>query len=235
MFQRQSKGSPLLRKKKKLKRKTLELCPFRSNSKGKGEMRCLLLHCRVQEWCYDSGLTSSHGLVWRSEAEERVLCTCCGPEDSVTCPIAWGTGRGSAPPSIDTAGLWDGCLELTASTPVVCTPKTNAAVPLRKQASLVLRYWRMLNIQDDTIHSYHLCIPMACISPDWCGRACSLTLNLKDSSANHTRTWGFYFVIYKLRIRIKSSIYKCCSTTDYKNRFLNTVPLKVPKPERRPR
>lgn len=169
------------KKKKKLKRKTLELCPFRSNSKGKGEMRYLLPHFRVQEWYYDSGLTSSHSLVWRSEAVKRVLCMLWSRTHSVTCPIAWGTGRGSAPPSIDTAGLWDGCLELTASTTVVCTPTTNAAVPLRKQASWVLRYWRKLNIQNDTIHSYHLCIPVACISPDWCGRACSLTLNWRTA------------------------------------------------------
>lgn len=139
-------------------------------------MRCSLPHCRVQEWCQDPGVTPSHTLEeWRrGEGFIYILwsSTC-----SITCPMAWGTGRGSAPPSIDTVGLWGVCLELTASTLGVCTPKMNAAgnVPLRKQASCVLRYWRMLNTQDDTIHSYHIWIPMTCVSPSQCERARSCT------------------------------------------------------------
>lgn len=133
----------------------------------------------LKEWSREEGFIY---ILWSS--------TC-----SITCPMAWGTGRGSAPPSLDAGGLWGGCLELTASTPVVRTPKINAAgnVPLRKQASWVLRCWKVPNTQDDTIHSYQLFIPMTCISPDQCERTHSHT-KLEDQLCKSHQNLRLLFV-----------------------------------------
>lgn len=111
--------------------------------------------------------------------------------------LSHGLRHRQGPPSssTDSVGLGGGCLELTASTPVVCTSKMSATgnVLLRKQASWVCRYWRMLklrmtpSIATTFAFPWHASLPISV-------KERVLILNLRASSVSHTRTWGFYFV-----------------------------------------